>query len=469
MARDGAVSNPADLSATELLDSYRRKALSPVEAVRAVLARIEALNPKLNAFNLVDADGALAAAQASEARWAGGAPQGALDGVPASIKDLLLTRGWPTLRGSELVDPNQPWTEDAPATARLREAGAVILGKTTTPEFGWKALGDSPLTGITRNPWNLERTPGGSSAGAAAHIAAGMGPLAVGTDGGGSIRIPSSFCGIVGIKPTFGRVPAYPLSPFGVVAHVGPMTRTVPDCALMLDVLSGYDDRDPWAVPGRPSVVDGLDTGITGLRIAYSLTLGYGDVDPEVRAAVDRAAQTFAELGATVESADPGFANPRDAFMVLWTTGAAKVLSAFTAEQQARIDPGLMASARFGATKSAIDWYSADAVRNGLIDTMTRFQRRYDLLLTPSVAVPALPVGYDLSDPKNQAHWIDWTPFSYPFNMTRQPAISLPCGLTAAGLPIGLQLVGRWHQDNLVLRAARAFEKARPFTRPPAL
>ncbi len=469
MARDGAVSNPADLSATELLDAYRRKTLSPVEAVRAVLARIDALNPKLNAFILVDADGALAAARASEARWSKGAPQGALDGVPASIKDILLTKGWPTLRGSKLVDPNQPWSEDAPATARLREANAVLLGKTTTPEFGWKALGDSPLTGITRNPWDPERTPGGSSAGAAAHVAAGMGPLAVGTDGGGSIRIPSSFSGIVGIKPTFGRVPAWPLSPFGVVAHVGPMTRSVADCALMLDVLSGYDDRDPWAVPDRPSVASGLEAGIKGLRIAYSPTLGYGQVDPEVRAALDRAAGTFAELGATVDAVDPGFANPRDAFMVLWTTGAAKVLSAFTAEQQAKIDPGLVASARFGATKSAIDWYTADAVRNGLIDTMSRFHRRYDLLLTPSVAVPALPVGYDLSDPGNQDHWIDWTPFSYPFNMTRQPAASLPCGLTRGRLPIGLHLVGRWHEDGMVLRAARAFEKAQPFPRPPAL
>jgi aspartyl-tRNA(Asn)/glutamyl-tRNA(Gln) amidotransferase subunit A len=461
------VNNPADLSATELLDAYRRKTLSPVEATRAVLARIEALNPRLNAFNLVDAEGALTSARASEARWSKGAPQGALDGVPASIKDILLTKGWPTLRGSLLVDRNQPWAEDAPATARLREANAVILGKTTTPEFGWKALGDSPLTGITRNPWNLERTPGGSSAGAASHVAAGMGPLAVGTDGGGSIRIPCSFSGIVGIKPTFGRVPAYPLSPFGVVAHVGPMTRTVSDSALMLDVLSGYDPRDPWAVPDRPSVLPGLDSGVKGLRIAYSPALGYGQVDPEVRAAVDKAAKAFSDLGAIVEEVDPGFANPRDAFMVLWTSGAAKVLSAFTPEQQARIDPGLVASARFGATKSAVDWYNADAVRNGLIDTMVRFHQRFDLLLTPTVAIPALPVGYDLSDPHNQQHWIDWTPFSYPFNMTRQPAASVPCGLTRAGLPVGLHLVGRWHEDALVLRAARAYEKAQPFGRPP--
>ncbi len=458
--------NPADLSATELLAAYRKKALSPVEATSAVLERIQELNPKLNAFNLIDSDGALASAKASEARWSKGAPAGALDGVPASIKDILLTKGWPTLRGSKLVDPNQAWTEDAPATARLREANAVILGKTTTPEFGWKALGDSPLTGITRNPWNTEHTPGGSSAGAAAQVAAGMGPLAVGTDGGGSIRIPCAFSGIVGIKPTFGRVPAYPPSAFGIVAHVGPMTRTVADTALMLDVLSGYDERDPWAAPNQPSVSAGLDTGIKGLRIAYSPTLGYAKVDPEVRASLDRAAQVFGELGAIVDTVDPGFPNPREAFKVLWTSGAAKVLSAFTPEQQTKIDPGLVASARFGATKSAVDWYAADAVRNDLIQTMVAFHRRYDLLLTPTVAVPALPVGYDLSDPHNQEHWIDWTPFSYPFNMSRQPAASVPCGLTKAGLPIGLHLVGRWHDDATVLRAARAFEAARPFSRP---
>src|SRR5579863_2638017 len=195
----------ADLSATELLAGYRARQFSPREAVDAVLARIDRLNPRLNAFLLVDGEGARAAAAASEARWMNGTPCGALDGVPASIKDLLLTKGWPTLRGSKTVGRDQPWTEDAPVTARLREAGAVLLGKTTTPEFGWKALGDSPLTGITRNPWNPDHTPGGSSAGAAAAVASGMGPLAVGTDGGGSIRIPAAFSGIFGIKPTFGR------------------------------------------------------------------------------------------------------------------------------------------------------------------------------------------------------------------------------------------------------------------------
>jgi aspartyl-tRNA(Asn)/glutamyl-tRNA(Gln) amidotransferase subunit A len=456
------------LSAIELLHLYRRKSLSPVEATKAVLARIAALNPKLNAFCLVDADGALAAARTSEARWMRAEPMGAVDGVPTSVKDLLLTRGWPTLRGSKLVERNQPWTEDAPAVAKLRAAGAVLIGKTTTPEYGWKALGDSPLTGITRNPWNPAHTPGGSSAGAAVAAATGMGALHIGTDGGGSVRIPACFTGIFGIKPTFGRVPAYPPSYFGLVAHIGPMTRTVADAALMLSVMAGHDDRDPYSLPadGRDYTV-GLEGGVRGMRIGYSATLGYANVEPEVRDAVAGAAETFAELGATVEAAEPGFASPRDAFTTLWTTGAAKLLAGLPANRHGEMDPGLREAAAFGATKSALDWLDADTARAALGQTMAAFHRRYDLLLTPTVAVPALPIGYDLHDPTREGHWIDWTPFSYPFNMTRQPAANVPCGLTAKGLPIGLQLVGRLHEEAIVLRAARAFEAARPFARPP--
>ncbi|HEX4328554.1 MAG TPA: amidase family protein, partial [Burkholderiales bacterium] len=229
------------LSAVELSAGYAAKRLSPVEVTQAVLARIDAVNPRVNAFCLVDHEAALAAARASEARWHKGRPLSFIDGVPAGIKDLVLARGWPTLRGSKTVDPAGPWNDDAPATARLREAGAVLLGKTTTPEWGWKGVTDSPLTGITRNPWNLGVTPGGSSGGASAALAAGMGALHVGTDGGGSIRIPSSFCGLAGIKAHFGRVPAWPLSPMGNVAHVGPMARTVRDCAGLLDVLARPD------------------------------------------------------------------------------------------------------------------------------------------------------------------------------------------------------------------------------------
>src|SRR5579862_1772762 len=266
----------AYLSAAELAGLYRTGKLSPVEVAEALFARLDALQPKLNAFCVVDRNGAMTAARASEARWRASAPLSPVDGVPATIKDLMLTRGLPTLRGSHLIDPNQDWSEDSPAVARLKEAGAVVLGKTTTPEFGWIAVGDSPLTGITRNPWNLERTPGGSSAGAAAACAAGIGVLNLGSDGAGSIRIPSCFSGVFGIKPTFGRVPAYPPSPMGLLSHHGPLCRSVADAASMLDVIGRPDPRDPyWLPPPETGFLDGLDGGVKGWRIAFSPDLGY--------------------------------------------------------------------------------------------------------------------------------------------------------------------------------------------------
>ena len=310
-------------TATELLGLFRRGEASPVEAARAVLERIERLDPTLNAFCLVAGDEAMDAARASEARWQRDEPCGPLDGVPTSLKDLLLTKGWPTRRGSRTIDPNQPWEVDAPVTARLREAGAVFVGKTTTPEYGCKGETNSPLTGLTRNPWDPRKTPGGSSGGTAAAVAAGMAPLSVGTDGAGSVRIPAAFCGNVGLKPSFGRVPAHPLSPFGTVAHLGPHTMSVDDAALMLDVMRQPDARDWTALPPDPTDVrDGLDDGVAGLRIAYSPTLGYATVHPEVAAAVDAAVQQLADLGAVVEQVDPGFADPLEITTGLWFTGA---------------------------------------------------------------------------------------------------------------------------------------------------
>jgi aspartyl-tRNA(Asn)/glutamyl-tRNA(Gln) amidotransferase subunit A len=455
-------------SAITLLDLYRRRALSPVEATRFLLDRLDALQPEINAFCAVDRDGALEAAHQSEQRWLKGDQIGPLDGVPVTIKDLILTRGLPTLRGSHLIDRDQDWAEDAPATARLREAGAVLLGKTTTPEFGWKALGDSPLTGITRNPWARSRTPGGSSAGAAAACAAGIAPLHVGSDGAGSIRIPSAFTGIFGLKPSFGRVPAYPPSPMGLLSHVGPMARAVADAALMLMVLSGPDHRDPYALPPEDrNYLDGLEGGVRGWRIAYSPTLGYAKVDPDIAEAVGGAVQCFETLGAIVEEVDAIFPSPRDALFTLWACGAAKLLAGVPADRRLFTDPGLVATAAAGEQISAIDYLAADLVRMELGHRMAEFHQKYDLLVTPMMPLPALPVGQDLNDPSTECHWIDWSPFSYPFNMTRQPAASVPCGLTGDGLPIGLQIVGPLYADDHVLRAARAFEKTQPERRPP--
>ena len=456
----------AFLSAQELIELYRKKELSPVEAAEALFARLDELQPKLNAFCIVDRDGAMAAARASEERWRRGAPQGPLDGVPVTIKDLVLMRGFPTRRGSHLVEP-VPDAEDAPATARLREAGAVILGKTTTPEFGWKAIGDSPLTGITRNPWNPERTPGGSSAGAAAACAAGIGPLHVGSDGAGSIRIPSAFTGIFGMKATFGRVPAYPASPLGLLSNVGPMTRHVRDAALLLNVLSRPDHRDPYALPPDDrDWLDGIEDGAHGLRIAYSPDLGYARVDPEIAAACADAARQFEALGARVEEVGEIFPSPRDVLLTLWAAGEARVLAGFPAEKHHLCDPGLAALGALGDKISSVDYLGADVARTMLGVRMGEFHQRYDLLLTPMMPVPALPVGRDLNDAAQEEQWWDWSPFSYPFNMTRQPAASIPCGLTNAGLPIGLQIVGPLYAEDRVLRAARAFETTQPERRP---
>jgi aspartyl-tRNA(Asn)/glutamyl-tRNA(Gln) amidotransferase subunit A len=453
-------------SAADLLNLYRRKSASPVEATRAVLQRIDTLNPVLNAFCFVAPD-ALAAAKQSEARWMRGEPAGLLDGVPVSIKDILLTRGWPTLRGSKTVDPAGPWTDDAPAVARLRESGAVLLGKNTTPEFGWKGVTDSPLTGITRNPWNAAKTPGGSSGGGAAAVAAGMGPLTIGTDGGGSIRIPCAFTGLFGLKPSFGRVPAWPLSPFGTVAHVGPMTRTVRDAALLLNVISQPDARDWFALPadGRDYLVS-LDDGVRGWRIAYSANLGYADVEPEVAALVEKAAMRFVELGARVEEADPGFEGVEEIFRRHWFTGAAYLLKNFTAQQKAMMDPGLIDVAEQGAKIGMLDLLEAVQKRGALGIQMNQFHEKYDLLLTPALPLAAFDAGREVADVMKEKRWTEWTPFSYPFNLTQQPAASIPCGLTRAGLPVGLHIVGPRYQDARVLRAARAFESLQPIPMP---
>jgi aspartyl-tRNA(Asn)/glutamyl-tRNA(Gln) amidotransferase subunit A len=461
-------SDIAFASAEALADLFRKKALSPVEVAEILFARMDALQPRLNAFCIVDREGALASARASEQRWGQSKPLSPLDGVPVTIKDLVLMRGFPTLRGSKLIDPDQDWSEDGPAVARLREAGAVILGKTTTPEFGWKAIGDSPLTGVTRNPWNLDRTTGGSSAGAAAACAAGIAPLHVGSDGAGSIRIPAAFTGIFGIKATFGRVPAYPASPLGLLSNVGPMTRHVRDAALLLNVLSRPDHRDPYAlVPDDRDWLDGIEDGVRGLRIAYSPDLGYARVDPEIAAAAAAAARQFEALGALVEEVREVFPSPRDALLTLWAAGEARVLAGFPVERRHLCDPGLVAMAAIGERIGSVEYLGADMARTALGIRMGEFHQRYDLLLTPMMPVPALPVGQDLNDSALEEQWLDWSPFSYPFNMTRQPAASIPCGLTSAGLPIGLQIVGPLYAEDRVLRAARAFETTQPIRHPP--
>jgi aspartyl-tRNA(Asn)/glutamyl-tRNA(Gln) amidotransferase subunit A len=456
----------AMLSACELVRRYGDGSLSPVAATEAALDRIVLCNATLNAFSFVDGGAALQAARQSETRWRRAAPLGPVDGVPVSVKDNLLTKGWPTLKGSCAVEPNQPWDEDAPAVARLREQGAVLLGKTCMPEFGWKAVTDSPLNGITRNPWNPATTPGGSSGGAAVAVATGMGPLALGTDGGGSVRIPASFTGVFGLKPTFGRVPAWPPSPFGTVAQIGPMTRTVADAALLMNAIARPDPRDWYALPPDDTdYLGGLEAGVRGLRLAFSPDLGVAGVDPEVAGLIAAAATVFRELGAVVEETDPGLGDLHDTYLCVHAAGAASIVAGFAAARP-RMDPGLIALAEFGERLSLTDYLGASRARETAGYRMNLFHQSYDLLLTPTLPIAAFAAGSEVPPGGGLESWIDWTPMTYPFNLTGQPAATVPCGLTAAGLPVGLQVVGPRYGDALVLRACRAYEAARPFVMP---
>ncbi|WP_181772965.1 amidase [Amycolatopsis pittospori] len=456
--------NDTKLTASELVAAYATGELSPVEATQNALRAIEERDGDVNAYCLVDADRAMEQAKASEIRWRDGNPIGWLDGVPASIKDMFLTQGWPTLRGSRCIDPSQPWEVDSPVTARLRENGLVLLGKTTTPELAWKGVTDNTLTGITRNPHDLSTTAGGSSGGSAAAVAAGMGELSVGTDGGGSIRIPASFCGIVGLKPTHGRIPLFPASPFGPLSHAGPMARSVDDTALLLDVLAMPDYRDPAALaPPVATYREAVRRDVRGLIAAYSPTLGYVDVDPEVAAIVKSAVQSLGDAGLHIEETDPGFADPKAAFDVLWSTGAAKWLDTFPAGSDELVDPGLRKVWEFGKTFSASDYLGANAERAALGILMGEFHTRYDVLITPTIPIPAFEAGHEVPPGSGLSGWPDWTPFTYPFNMTQQPAISIPAGRTSSGLPVGLQIVGPRHSDDLVLAVAKLLEEVRPW------
>jgi aspartyl-tRNA(Asn)/glutamyl-tRNA(Gln) amidotransferase subunit A len=449
------------LGASQLTRHFRTGELSPVEVTQAVLRRIDRLEPSLNAFVLVDPEAALASAKASEFRYRSGLPLSELDGVTVSLKDLLLTRGWPTRKGSRTTSATGPWLEDSPAAARLREAGAVLLGKTTTTEFGLKGLGDSPLTGITRNPWNLAHSPGGSSAGAVAAVAAGLGTLAVGTDGGGSIRVPAAFSGVVGLKPTFGRVPTYPAGVIGAPPHVGPITRRVQDAALLLRILTGQDDRDPFRLPPEDPGphYDAGPSSLAGLRVGYSARLFPAELSPELTTAFERTVQIFRELGATLSPIEDRFDSAAPILTTLFHARAAFTVKDLSAPERALLDPTIEAAAREGEALGLLDYLSAEAARTSLAQGLAALHRRFDLLLTPSTGELAPKVDAEPSALR--------APFTGAFSLTRQPALSIPTGQSQAGLPIGLQIVGRHFEEALVLRAAAAFETRVPFVAPP--
>ncbi|HIK18020.1 MAG TPA: amidase [Leptolyngbyaceae cyanobacterium M33_DOE_097] len=453
----------AYMSAIELIEHYRDRSLSPVEVARYLLDRIEQYNPIINAFRLVDEATTLAMAQASEQRWSQGEPWGLLDGVPISIKDLVTTKGWSTLRGSKAIDPNQAWSVDAPVVARLREHGAVFIGKTNTPESGHKVVTQSPLTGITRNPWNLDKTPGGSSGGAAAALASGIGSLAVGTDGAGSIRIPAAFCNVFGLKPTWGRVPVYPVSTFGRMSTIGPMARTVSDAALMYTVITQPDDRDCFALPyDKRDYLQDIDKGVRGLRIAFSPNLGQPcAVDPEISQLVEQAAQAFEQLGAEVEVVHINWEfDLLEMFLPIWYANYANFLQLYQPEQIQLMDSALLAIAAAGQRLSLLDYFTAMNQKGIICAQVQELFHRYDLLITPTMPIPAFDAG--LLRPQDFVDDWSWVPFTYLFNLTEQPAASIPCGFISDGLPVGLQIAGPLYSDALILQASYAFERAYP-------
>ncbi|MCR0982260.1 amidase [Roseomonas populi] len=451
--------DPALMDAETLIALYARRALSPVEALKAVMERIARYNPAINAFAAMNPN-ALRQAGESEARWAAGRPLGLLDGVPATVKDVLNLAGFPTRRGSRTTDP-RPQAEDAPAVLGLKAAGAVIVGKTTTTEFGWKTPGDCPLHGITRNPWNNRRTTGGSSSGAGAAASAGFGALHVGTDAGGSIRIPAAFCGVVGFKPSYGRVPQWPHGAFSAVSCAGPMARTVRDAALLLNAIGRADARDPLCLPDEPREWRaGIEDGVRGMRIALVRRWGFEPLlDADGDAALQRAAETLRAEGALVEEADPGLPDTRHAFGRVWGVALARLVATVPEAQRGELDAGLDEVARREGGLPATEFLFADAMRVEAAHRMALFHLKYDLVLTAATPTAAFAADQPTLKP-TEALWRDWAPWTFAQNLTRQPAIAVTTGLDDHGMPRAVQIVAAQGRDDLCLRGARALERA---------
>ena len=459
----------AYMTALELKRLLAAGSISPVELVEDTLARQEALEPQINAFVTATPEVALAAARAQEKALAQG-EAGATAGIPLSVKDLVAMAGVPWTFGSRPFADNVP-DFDAPAVERIREAGGCIVGKSATSEFGCKAVCDSPLSGITRNPWNLAKTPGGSSGGAGASVAAGLTPFALGTDGGGSVRIPAALCGLFGIKAQFGRVPVFPVSAAPTLSHVGALARNVRDAALLLGVMAGHDTRDAFGVAGPvPDFLAACDAGAGGLRIAWSPTFGYASPEPEVAALCEAAALRFEALGCTVEPADDALgADPLDMWMAEFYGGIGTRLKDLMADRPEELDPSVVATLSAGLDRSMVEYFDQLFARYAFRERMRLFFERYDLLLSPTLPCAAFDAGRDTPPGLEARNIVSWVYYTYPFNLTGQPAASIPAGFSAAGLPVGLQLVAGINREVDILRAAAALEEAAPWAerRPP--
>jgi aspartyl-tRNA(Asn)/glutamyl-tRNA(Gln) amidotransferase subunit A len=463
-----------EMSGAEQARLISQREVSPLEVIDAVFERIHKLNPELNAFCVLNEANARKTAKDAEKAVIAGEKLAPLHGVPVAIKDLVVTKGIRTTFGSKIYENFIP-DEDDVCVARLKEAGAIILGKTNAPEFGYQGVTENKVFGITRSPWNTALTPGGSSGGSGVAVATGMSSLAIGNDGGGSIRIPSSFCGLYGIKPSFGRVPLFPgcrdprypgASSWESLESNGPMTRTVEDSALMLSVITGPSHMDRHSLPAdRVNYLDVIkNTDIKGLKIAFSPDWGYAAVDPIVRQMTTNAVKVFEQLGCHIEIANPGFSDPLDAFWAL----VARDSDLSGLRKLAKEHRDVMGAQILGFLErdwSAEELTNATFIRQEVNIKMRRFMENYDLILTPTLTVPPFEIGIngpthvdgrDVSD----AHWLS---FTFPVNMTGQPAATVPAGWTDDGLPIGLQIIGRHLDDAMVLRASAAYESANPW------
>lgn len=462
--------NLASVPASEQRQLIADKQVSPVELTAMYLERIERLDPQLNAYLTVARDEAQAAAQAAEAAVMRGDAVGALHGVPISIKDLEMTKGIRSTGGSLPFKDRIP-EADSIVVERVKAAGAIILGKTNTPEFGHRGTTENLLADACRNPWNTDRTPGGSSGGAAAAVAAGLCALATGSDGGGSIRIPASFCGVYGIKPTQGRVPRYSGAPAAPVANQisqsGPITRTVRDAAILLQALAGHDARDPGSLRQPPGdYAAALERDIDGLRIGWSADYGYAPVDPEVVDICGNAARIFETLGCNVEESGLALNSPQEAFRVIFASNTYAASGYLLSENAHELTDYFRDAMEFAATLAAVDYARALGEIDAMRAQFDALFERCDLLLSPTMAVPAFPIERHPAQIGGRAvdPFFGYLPFTYPINAIGHPAASVPCGFSSDGMPIGLHIIGRKYDEETVLAASAAFERATPWT-----
>jgi len=443
----------------DLSAGLETKAFSPIDLLDDVLRRLETLEPVINSFACLDPSGARRDAKAAAKRQMAGARLSPLDGIPTSVKDLIAQKDLPQRFGSRSTS-DTPMSFDAPSVARLRAAGAVLLGKSTTSEFGCKGVGDSPLTGVTRNPWNADLTPGGSSCGAAAMVAAGVVPYALGTDGGGSVRIPAALTGLFGLKAQFGRVPVYPVSAAPTLAHVGPLARTVEDAAIVMEATAGFDRRDPFSVAGGAPLYTAFKAPDRPLRIAYSPTLGYAKPAPDVLDLVAAAAQAIEALGHEVTHVDHVLENPIDLWISEFYAGAGTRLHDITQSAPELIDPAVLEMLRPALSQDLLGYYSKVFERYALREKMRLFFDDYDLLISPTLPCTAFKVGHNAPPDWPDQSPVGWVAYTYPFNLTGQPAASLPVGFNAEGLPVGLQVVGPSHDEATIFALCAQYQAA---------